>query len=804
MKRTRSVHQKSDNQTAYQILEPRQMLAAYFPTYINGEFTLGNGPSEAAPYALEDTFNLSSNPESTKTIYLDFTGHHSVNNDWGHDIRFPAFDRDGDPSTFSDAELIEIQLQFQNVAEDMIPFDINVTTVEPDIEKLRKTSPDDVEFGVRAVNTQATDGFGGFGGVAFLNSWNDPIDNPVFTLNKGENNGAMTNSHEVGHAFGLRHDGLGGQQYHPGADNWGPIMGAPFGETVTQWSVGDYSDSTNTEDDFEIITKEANDIQFREDEAGDTIETAIKLEATGDDVFDFGVIEVNTDMDFYSFQKGDGNVFLQVNAFDLRPNLDILATIYDSEGNVVAQDNPQSNVNAFFDLALPAGEYFLGVEGTGRDGVYSDYGSVGFYTIEGVIDNLIVGLPIGESGHLPQVNHEWQTVQLIETYNDPVIIASPVSMVGGDPSTVRIRNVTSNSFEIRIQEWDYRDGRHTYEALDYLVVDSGEYVLDDGTILFAKNEVEQTQRWKTYGLGDTFRDAAQDPIVFAQVVTNNDPAAVTTRVRKVTPTEFQIKIQEEQANVRTQHGAETVSWLAIQQNMDTLGDLNYETGETPNAVTHRNYNLDFNRTFNSRPAFFAEMQTFDGGDPAAIRVREVTPDGARFFLQEERSLDFEVRHNPEVVGYWAIDTGLIVGRPNESPIASKTISAESQRLWDAYHEMRSWGEDTMPLGHQHGDDDGNGHGPGCGCAGCCSSGEVTLSSSMQMLVNFVETDTSEFADRFETTVDFQQAQTEYLDELAGSINWKQTVLDFSNGVESTDSYFEQIAEELDLDFELFI
>ena len=608
--RKKNTQTKIESQSAYQVLEPRSMLAAYFPTYINGEFTLGAGPSAAAPYALEDTFNLSSNPDSTKTIYLDYTGHHSVDNAWGHDIVFPAFDRDGDPSTFSDAELIEIQLQFQNVAEDMLPFDINVTTVEPDIEKLRKTSPDDVEFGVRAVNTQPTDGFGGFGGIAFLNSWDDDIDNPVFTLNKGENNGAMTNSHEVGHAFGLRHDGLGSQTYHPGVNNWGPIMGAPFGDTVTQWSIGDYANSTNTEDDFEIITQTANDIFFREDDAGNSSETAIKLSANADDVFDHGIIETNTDADFYSFQKGDGNVFLQVNAFALRPNLDIQATIYDAEGTIVAQDNPADNVNAFFDLALPAGKYFLSVEGAGREGVYSDYGSVGFYTIEGVIDNLIVGLPIGEAGHLPQVNHEWLTVQLTETYTDPVIIASPVSMVGGDPSVTRIRNVTSNSFEIRIQEWDYRDGRHTYEALDYLVVEAGEYVLDDGTILFAKNELEQTQRWKTYGLGDTFRDAEQDPIVFAQVVTNNDPSAVTTRVRKVTPTEFQIKLQEEQANVRTQHGAETVSWLAIQQNTNELGDLNYETGKTPNEVTHRNYAMDFTSSFTSRPAFFAEMQIF--------------------------------------------------------------------------------------------------------------------------------------------------------------------------------------------------
>ncbi len=684
----------------YEKLEPRNLLAAYFPTYVNGEFTLGNGPGAPTPYALSDTFALASKPDSTKTIYLDFDGFHSVNNAWNHDIVFPAFDRDGDSSTFSDAELIEIQLQFQNVAEDFLPFDINVTTIEPDIEKLRKTSVDDQEFGIRSVNTQATGGFGGFGGIAFLNSFNDNIDNPVFALNKGENNGGMTNSHEIGHSLGLLHDGLGSATYHPGTGSgqtgWGPLMGAPFGKNVTQWSIGDYANSTNTEDDFEIITKDANEVDYIVDDHGNDQENASKIDAVDDNVFDYGAISQNTDVDFFKFRKGNGNVSFSVNSFDLRPNLDVLARIYDADGNIVGEENPVDGTNAFFDLALPAGEYTVSVEGIGKAGVYSDYGSVGFYTIEGVIDNLITELPIGEVGRITDLNDKWQTIELTETYTDPVIIASPVSFNGGDPSLTRIRNVTPTSFEIRLQEWDYRDGRHTLETVDYLVVNAGEYVLDDGTILFAKNESSQTQRWKTYGLGDTFRDSKQDPIVFAQVVSNNDPSAVTPRIRKVTSTDFQIKVQEEQANVRTPHGAETVSWLAIQQNVSDIGDLSYETGTTPNAVTHRNYNIDFSRDFASRPAFFAKMQSFNGGDPAAIRAKSIDADGATIILQEERSFDYEVRHNPEVVGFWAIETGLITGQPKESPLAFQA-STYNQGLWDALELQRSWGETSIPF-----------------------------------------------------------------------------------------------------------
>ena len=83
-------------------------------------------------------------------------------------------------------------------------------------------------------------------------------DTPVFTFNKGVRNGGMTNSHEIGHALGLVHDGLDDRTYHPGTGSgdtgWGPILGAPFGKRVTQWSNGDYTGATSSQEDLDVIT----------------------------------------------------------------------------------------------------------------------------------------------------------------------------------------------------------------------------------------------------------------------------------------------------------------------------------------------------------------------------------------------------------------------------------------------------------------------------------------------------------------------------------------------------------------------
>ena len=366
--------------------------AQWFPTYINGQFTLGNA-SGGSPYALADTFFLESNPGASKTIYLDFDGHHSANNTWNHNIQFDPFDRNGDVNSFTASELIEIQQQFQNVAEDFLPFDVNVTTRDPGIEALRKSNNADTVYGVRAVNTQPKGGFGnGIGGIAMLDSFNDVVDNPVFTFNKGNNNGAITNSHEVGHALGLIHDGLGSQEYHPGTGSnsspvsWGPIMGAPFNKKLVQWSNGDYANATTQEDDVSIITKTDNGFGFRPDLVGDTIGSAKSLTFDNDgDAFDWGIIETRQDVDMFEMNLlTPGTLDLTILPFQGTPNLDVLAKLYGPNGTLLATSNPISDVDAAFQWVITTpGLYYVSIEGTGNPGIYSDYGSLGFFSIEG-------------------------------------------------------------------------------------------------------------------------------------------------------------------------------------------------------------------------------------------------------------------------------------------------------------------------------------------------------------------------------------------------------------------------------------
>ena len=74
---------------------------------------------------------LNSFPTAPTTLYLDFHGEGPQN--WGMAAvpATPAYDIDGDPTTFSPQETANITQIWSRVAEAYSPFNVNVTTVDP-------------------------------------------------------------------------------------------------------------------------------------------------------------------------------------------------------------------------------------------------------------------------------------------------------------------------------------------------------------------------------------------------------------------------------------------------------------------------------------------------------------------------------------------------------------------------------------------------------------------------------------------------------------------------------------------------
>ncbi len=679
-----------DNPHSYESLEQRNLLATFYPAYVDGAFTLGNSdPMVENPYPL-DFGRIESQPGASKTIYLDFNGHASVNNLWNHAIFFDPYDTDGETMMpiLSDSEITDMQLIWQAVAEDFAPFDVNVVTArmanqEPNANLLRKNGIADLQFGVRVVVSQSVPPFNGTPGAALFGSFTADTDTPVFVFNKGNDDVAMTISHEVGRSLGLSSDGLGNLVDHPGdggaggVTSWGPIMGRPLGSNLTQWSNGDYANATNHEDDYSIITSASNDLKFRRDDYGDTIQTATDLDMLNNRIFQWGFIEDRNDKDVFRFETGFGNVVISVNPFGGAENLDIQATLYNDLGQVVGIKNPLDQTWANFVMTLDAGVYYIEVDGVGLPGSYSDYGSVGFYSIGAELVEL-TGDQIGESGILTNLDHNWQTVQLDHDYIDPVIVFGPMTRHGNNPATIRLRNVTTTSFDVRIEEYEYLDGIHVDETAGYVVMEAGIYELTDGTLITAGYESALDHNWKSIDLSENGFDEV--PIVLAQVVTTHAFDPVVVRIRNANENGFQMRLQEDEYNELVTgdstgrlripgHAPERVGYIAIEPDTGLIGPgAVFQSATTGVVVTDDDFTINFGVGFSVPPVLLAAMQTFNGGDTALVRlVDDVTTTDATFFIEEEQSFDSETIHVAENVGFFAIAPGRLFadeGGPN--------------------------------------------------------------------------------------------------------------------------------------------
>lgn len=418
---------------------------------------------------LSKTFKLHSRPGANLTIYLDFDGATITGTEWNRTagvITALPFDIDNVISTaFSNAELERIQYIWQRVAEDYAPFHVDVTTEPPSYDQLHRTDSNDMQFGTTVVITKSTGVYNcSCGGVAYIGVFNDYGSNSdsykpalVFYDKLGpgdEKYVAEAISHEVGHNVGLSHDGVsGGSAYYSGhgtgVTGWAPIMGAGYYQQLVQFSKGEYAGANKTEDDFAVM--QSYGLALRSDDYGNAIATASSFSSTisGSVISGTmnGVIETAADVDVFAINASAGSFSASVEPASRSPNADLVITLLNSSGSILATSNPLNALNASISYSLPVtGTYYIQVKGTGQGSAsstgYSSYGSVGNYRITASYPPTVGGAP------------------------NPVLTATPES--GTAPLTILLDGRGSaDSDGIRSYDWDFGNGTDTVSNVSF-------------------------------------------------------------------------------------------------------------------------------------------------------------------------------------------------------------------------------------------------------------------------------------------------------------------------------------------------
>lgn len=490
---------------------------------------------------LSETFMLNSNPGSNFTIYLDFHGGTTSDSYWwneeyGYDsIVTPVFSLDDDTG-FSDAELEMIQNIWAWVSEDFAPFDINVTTQLSTFDQLTYSGPNDATRGIRVLiggdgMWYRYDESDGTVGVGMTHTFSSETDDPCFVfsdLYRESNNAAMfekgvseTISHEVGHTLSLLHHGyLYGSayelEYYMGHNDWAPIMGFSDYMKLTQWSNGDYFGATKPDQDDIALMMSNHGFGYRADDHGDTTATATVLtpDATGN--FSIGgIVETRTDYDVFRIEVANaGMINLDVIAGNRDANLDVYLELLDANGTLIELSNPLGTLGASLSHAASPGTYYVRISGTGKgdplDGGYSDYGSLGHYTLSGTVPLSGGVTPSGGDFELRAVFLNQDTTNNLIT--DVAYNIAPNSLLLRFDEGVAVNEATLKGIRV------YRsggDGKFDREAVgknwnDYEILISC-YIHDVRTneviIQFGENLVDDL--YEIHIVGDMFRDDEQ-------------------------------------------------------------------------------------------------------------------------------------------------------------------------------------------------------------------------------------------------------------------------------------------------------
>ncbi|MFH1672119.1 MAG: fibronectin type III domain-containing protein [Pseudomonadota bacterium] len=275
------------------------------------------------------------------------------------------------------------------------------------------------------------------------------------------------------------------------------------------------------------------------------------------------------------------------------------------------------------------------------------YGNESAYSNEVSWTSPFSNEPRVEAGEIT-IDHNWAYVPFDQPFSDPIVVAKVMTYNDSAPCVARICNVDGAGFEIRIQEWDYLDDVHGVESVSYIAMERGSYTLSNGTVVEAGQfQIQNAGSFQSV----TFDGAFQvTPVVVASVSSFNEEDAPTGRLRNISPNGFEFMLQEQGLNAG-EHAPETISYIAWEPSVGSLGGLTFEVNRTGDVMTNNFNEIVFEENFTELPAFFADMQTTDGGDTASVRAQ-----GRAFFnvqvkIEEEQSADSEIAHTTEVVGY---------------------------------------------------------------------------------------------------------------------------------------------------------
>ena len=245
-----------------------------------------------------------------------------------------------------------------------------------------------------------------------------------------------------------------------------------------------------------------------------------------------------------------------------------------------------------------AGTYTVGVQ------VTDDNGATGTDTATITVRQLPRVQPWTKvwSGH---ARTPGRPVTLDNTYTSMVVVLTPSYDQNQVPMVARMREVSGNTFEVRLDRTDGQTGAITGIPVHYMVVEEGNYTLaEDGVkmeaVKFTSTRTDENNSW--VGEARSYQQSYSQPVVVGQVMSYNDSdwsvfwARGSSKLNPPTNSSLYVgkHVGEDPDNTRAN---ETIGYIVIEAGAGSIGGVGYVAGlggDTIRGVTDGNgytYNI---------------------------------------------------------------------------------------------------------------------------------------------------------------------------------------------------------------------
>ncbi|MEZ4104352.1 MAG: DUF2341 domain-containing protein [Candidatus Paceibacterota bacterium] len=317
---------------------------------------------------------------------------------------------------------------------------------------------------------------------------------------------------------------------------------------------------------------------------------------------------------------------------------------------------------------------------------------------------------IGEYGTVSLSNGATTTVNLDETYSNPVVVASiryARSVPNGDQPSARVFNKTATSFDVLTD--NYTGDAPGSATVDYMVMEAGEYIIDDGgggTRVYASSTSVSSYIGSPIsgdpGTDITFPTSfSGTPVVLTMVTTNNDPDWVLSAVydgNNVTnpPTATGMGIYLHDNIASDGHSsAEDIDFIVFDKENGMNNAVAFDilnSGISSGVVDDVPDTISFSSAFSSAPGLtLVQILTMNGNQGGYAMVDTDTPATASgvTVAVEEGGTSGGRTHADEDVGIVAFQnaTGTII-RAGSGQMTSTAIDFDDGVTGNAWGEIR--------------------------------------------------------------------------------------------------------------------